>query len=69
MGSRYPPARCHAASDLAHLGSGLAATAHALADHLYTTCEGGFILCRTLSDRSAMAGQLRIFRRALLRVD
>ena len=34
----------------------------ALADHLYTTFEGGFILCRTYSDRTAMRGQLRIFR-------
>jgi TetR/AcrR family transcriptional repressor of nem operon len=44
----------------------------ALADHLYTTFEGGFILCRTLGDRSAMRGQLRVFRQLLellLRVD
>lgn len=44
----------------------------ALADHLYTTFEGGFILCRTVSDPAAMAGQLRVFRQlveALLRVD
>jgi TetR/AcrR family transcriptional repressor of nem operon len=34
----------------------------ALADHLYTTFEGGFILCRTIDDRSAMRAQLRIFR-------
>ncbi|MDD9371531.1 MAG: TetR/AcrR family transcriptional regulator, partial [Acidimicrobiales bacterium] len=27
----------------------------ALADHLYTTFEGGFILCRTVSDPAAMA--------------
>ena len=43
----------------------------ALADHLFTTFEGGFILCRTLADRSAMRAQLRIFRQlveALLRV-
>ncbi len=43
----------------------------ALADHLFTTFEGGFILCRTLEDRSAMRAQLRIFRQlveALLRV-
>jgi TetR/AcrR family transcriptional repressor of nem operon len=42
----------------------------ALADHLFTTFEGGFILCRTLDDRSAMRAQLRIFRQlteALLR--
>ncbi len=44
----------------------------ALADHLFTTFEGGFILCRTLEDGSAMGAQLRIFRQlveALLRVD
>jgi len=34
----------------------------ALADHLYTTFEGGFILCRTYTDRSAMRAQLRIYR-------
>jgi TetR/AcrR family transcriptional regulator, transcriptional repressor for nem operon len=36
--------------------------AGALADHLYTTFEGGFILCRTYADRTAMRAQLRIFR-------
>jgi TetR/AcrR family transcriptional repressor of nem operon len=36
-----------------------------LADHLYTTFEGGFILCRTYADRSAMRAQLRIFRQLL----
>jgi TetR/AcrR family transcriptional repressor of nem operon len=36
--------------------------ADALADHLYTTFEGGFILCRSYSDRSNMRTQLRIFR-------
>ena len=44
----------------------------ALADHLFTTFEGGFILCRTLGDPSAMGGQLRVFRQlveALLRLD
>jgi TetR/AcrR family transcriptional regulator, transcriptional repressor for nem operon len=44
--------------------------AGALADHLYTTFEGGFILCRTYADRSAMRAQLRIYRQlvqALLR--
>jgi len=43
----------------------------ALADHLYTTFEGGFILCRTLADPSAMRAQLRIYRQlveTLLRV-
>jgi TetR/AcrR family transcriptional repressor of nem operon len=34
----------------------------ALADHLYTTFEGGFILCRTFTDPAAMRAQLRIFR-------
>jgi TetR/AcrR family transcriptional repressor of nem operon len=44
----------------------------ALADHLFTTFEGGFILCRALDDTAAMAAQLRIFRQlveAMLRVD
>lgn len=44
----------------------------ALADHLYTTFEGGFILCRTLEAPSAMRGQLRVFRQmveSLLGVD
>jgi TetR/AcrR family transcriptional repressor of nem operon len=44
----------------------------ALADHLYTTFEGGFILCRTYADRSAMRAQLRIYRQllqALLQAD
>jgi TetR/AcrR family transcriptional repressor of nem operon len=36
--------------------------ADALADHLFTTFEGGFILCRALQDPSAMADQLRVFR-------
>jgi TetR/AcrR family transcriptional repressor of nem operon len=35
----------------------------ALADHLFTTFEGGFILSRTLQDPSAMKRQLRTFRR------
>jgi TetR/AcrR family transcriptional regulator, transcriptional repressor for nem operon len=44
----------------------------ALADHLYTTFEGGFILCRTLTDPTAMHAQLRIYRQlveVLLRVE
>jgi TetR/AcrR family transcriptional repressor of nem operon len=44
----------------------------ALADHLYTTFEGGFILCRTFDDPTAMRAQLRIYRQlveALLRDD
>jgi TetR/AcrR family transcriptional repressor of nem operon len=36
-----------------------------LADHLYTTFEGGFILCRTYEDRSAMRAQLRIYRQLI----
>jgi TetR/AcrR family transcriptional repressor of nem operon len=50
--------------------TGPAIDADALADHLYTTFEGAFILCRTLDDPSAMRGQLRVFRQlveALLR--
>jgi TetR/AcrR family transcriptional repressor of nem operon len=46
--------------------------ADALADHLYTTFEGGYILCRTYADRSAMRAQLRIYRQlvqALLHAD
>ncbi len=42
----------------------------ALSDHLYTTFEGAFILCRTAEDPSQMQSQLRIFRQlveALLR--
>jgi TetR/AcrR family transcriptional regulator, transcriptional repressor for nem operon len=34
----------------------------AFADHLFTTFEGGFILCRALENPSAMHDQLRIFR-------
>jgi TetR/AcrR family transcriptional repressor of nem operon len=37
----------------------------ALADHLYTTFEGGFILCRTYEDRSAMRAQIRIYRQLI----
>jgi TetR/AcrR family transcriptional repressor of nem operon len=37
----------------------------ALSDHLYTTFEGAFILCRTLEDRSAMKAQLRVFRQLI----
>jgi len=42
----------------------------ALADHLYTTFEGAFILMRTLEDRGAMRSQLKVMRQlveALLR--
>ena len=34
----------------------------ALGDHLFTTFEGAFILCRSLEDPSAMGAQLRILR-------
>jgi TetR/AcrR family transcriptional repressor of nem operon len=37
----------------------------ALAHHLFTTFEGGFILCRTFEDRSAMRAQLKIFRQLI----
>ena len=37
----------------------------ALADHLFTTFEGAFILCRTLEDSSAMRTQLRVLRQLL----
>ncbi len=37
----------------------------ALADHLFTTFEGAFILCRTLEARTAMGAQLRILRQLL----
>jgi TetR/AcrR family transcriptional repressor of nem operon len=37
----------------------------ALADHLYTTFEGAFILCRTLEDSTAMRAQLRVLRQLL----
>jgi TetR/AcrR family transcriptional repressor of nem operon len=51
---------------------GLDIDVDALADHLFTTFEGGFILCRTLETATAMRGQLRVFRQlveALLRID
>lgn len=51
---------------------GLHIDVDALADHQFTTFEGGFILCRTLGETSAMGAQLRVFRQlveALLRVD
>ena len=37
----------------------------ALADHLFTTFEGAFILCRTLEDSSAMRAQLQVLRKLL----
>lgn len=51
---------------------GLDIDVEALADHLFTTFEGGFILCRTLETPSAMGGQLRVLRQlveSLLRLD
>jgi TetR/AcrR family transcriptional repressor of nem operon len=51
---------------------GLAIESAALADHLYTTFEGAFILCRTLEDSTAMRGQLRVLRQlveSLLHLD
>jgi TetR/AcrR family transcriptional repressor of nem operon len=51
---------------------GLDIDVEALADHQFTTFEGGFILCRTLGESSAMKGQLRVFRQlveGLLRLD
>jgi TetR/AcrR family transcriptional repressor of nem operon len=57
---------------LATRRSGVDIDVEALADHLYTTFEGGYILCRTYTDRSAMRAQLRIYRQlveALLRAD
>jgi TetR/AcrR family transcriptional regulator, transcriptional repressor for nem operon len=51
---------------------GLDVDLDALADHLFTTFEGGFILCRTFGETSAMRAQLRVFRQlveALLHLD
>ncbi len=56
---------------LAEARPGIDLDVDALADHLFTTFEGGFILCRTLEDPTAMRGQLKVFRQlveALLRV-
>jgi TetR/AcrR family transcriptional repressor of nem operon len=39
--------------------------AEALADHLYVTFEGSYILCRTLQDTSGMRAQLGVFRQLL----
>jgi TetR/AcrR family transcriptional repressor of nem operon len=36
-----------------------------LADHLYVTFEGAFILCRTLQDPARMRAQLRVMRQLL----
>jgi TetR/AcrR family transcriptional repressor of nem operon len=51
---------------------GLVVDVDALADHLFTTFEGAFVLCRALEDPSAMRAQLRVFRQlveALLHID
>ena len=51
---------------------GMEVDVEALADHLFTTFEGGFILCRTLGEASAMGAQLRVLRQlveVLLRLD
>jgi TetR/AcrR family transcriptional repressor of nem operon len=40
----------------------------ALADHLYTTFEGAFILARTLDDQGAMKAQLRVLRQLVERL-
>jgi TetR/AcrR family transcriptional repressor of nem operon len=37
----------------------------ALADHVYTTFEGGFILARSIDDPGAMKAQLRILRQLI----
>jgi TetR/AcrR family transcriptional repressor of nem operon len=47
---------------LADLRPAIDVDIEALADHLFTTFEGGFILCRTTENPSAMGEQLRIFR-------
>jgi TetR/AcrR family transcriptional repressor of nem operon len=50
---------------LAARGRAIDIDVEALADHQFTTFEGGFILCRTLEDPSAMRSQLRIFRQLI----
>lgn len=39
--------------------------AHELADHLFATFEGGYLLCRSLGSPEPMRAQLRIFRQLL----
>jgi len=39
--------------------------AHELADHLFTTFEGGYLLCRSLGSPEPMRAQLRVFRQLL----
>jgi TetR/AcrR family transcriptional repressor of nem operon len=41
---------------------GSAIDVDSLADHLYTTFEGAFILCRTVGDPASMGAQLRVLR-------
>ena len=38
---------------------------HELADHLFTTFEGGYLLCRSLGSPEPMRAQLRVFRQLL----
>jgi TetR/AcrR family transcriptional repressor of nem operon len=39
--------------------------AHDLADHLFVTFEGGYLLCRSLGSPEPMRAQLRVFRQLL----
>jgi TetR/AcrR family transcriptional regulator, transcriptional repressor for nem operon len=39
--------------------------ANELADHLFTTFEGGYLLCRSLGSPEPMRAQLRVFRQLL----
>ncbi|CAN5649293.1 TetR/AcrR family transcriptional regulator [soil metagenome] len=39
--------------------------AHELADHLFATFEGGYLLCRSLGSPEPMRAQLRVFRQLL----
>ena len=39
--------------------------AHELADHLFATFEGGYLLCRSLRSPEPMRAQLRVFRQLL----
>ncbi len=53
------------AAAVAARGPDLEVDVAALADHLYTTFEGAFILCRSLGDPSAMRAQLKVYRQLL----
>jgi TetR/AcrR family transcriptional repressor of nem operon len=48
--------------------AGVQINADALADHLYTTFEGAFILARTLDDKGAMKAQLQVLRQLVERL-